>query len=71
MGRVPVRMAAGLFVLAWRIKHMSKKTNVHPGQYKVAGRERLGEPLGQERDKQQLAKTRDRREPKAKASKKR
>jgi len=31
---------------------MSKSNNVNPGQYKVAGRERLGEPLGQEKDKQ-------------------
>ena len=35
---------------------MSKQINVNPGQYKVAGRERMGEPLGQEKSKQVLAK---------------
>ena len=35
---------------------MSKNNNVNPGQYKVAGRERMGENLGQERSKQDLAK---------------
>ena len=39
---------------------MSKRINVNPGQYKSAGRERLGEPLGQERNKQRLAKNRKR-----------
>ena len=38
---------------------MSKHINVNPGQYKVAGRERMGEPLGQERSKQVLAKQRE------------
>ena len=33
---------------------MSKKINVNPGQYKVAGRERMGEPLGQGSDKERL-----------------
>ena len=37
---------------------MSKNINVNPGQYKVAGRERLGENLDQEKDKQALAKSR-------------
>jgi hypothetical protein len=51
---------------------MSKNNNVNPGQYKVAGRERLGENLVQERDKQQLAKHKERTNPKAaKAGKKR
>jgi len=35
---------------------MSKRINVNPGQYKVAGRERQGEPLGQERDKMRMSK---------------
>jgi hypothetical protein len=35
---------------------MSKNNNVNPGQYKVAGRERMGENLGQEKSKQDLAK---------------
>jgi hypothetical protein len=39
---------------------MSKNNNVNPGQYKVAGRERPGENLGQHRDKQALAKNRER-----------
>jgi len=38
---------------------MSKNNNVNPGQYKVAGRERPGEGLNQNTDKQQLAKSRD------------
>lgn len=50
---------------------MSKRINVNPGQYKVAGRERLGEPLGQEKDKQALSKNREGRKPKAAAAKKR
>jgi len=48
---------------------MSKHINVNPGQYKVAGRERLGEPLGQQRDKQALAKNRERARPKRTAKK--
>ena len=35
---------------------MSKYNNVNPGQYKVGGRERMGEPLGQERDKMKFSK---------------
>jgi hypothetical protein len=31
-------------------KHMSKKNNVNPGHYKVAGRERMGGDLGQQSD---------------------
>jgi hypothetical protein len=38
---------------------MSKNNNVNPGQYKVAGRERMGENLGQSTDKQQLIKNRE------------
>lgn len=38
---------------------MSSKNNVNPGQYKVAGRERPGENLGQERDRQLMAKSRE------------
>jgi hypothetical protein len=48
---------------------MSKRINVNPGQYKVAGRERLGEPLGQEKDKQSLTKNRERAKPKGAAKK--
>jgi hypothetical protein len=50
---------------------MSKKINVNPGQYKVAGRERMGEPLGQEKTKQVLAKDREAAKPQAKGGKKR
>jgi hypothetical protein len=35
---------------------MSKNINVNPGQYKVAGRERMGEPLGQAKDKLRMSK---------------
>ena len=52
-------------------KHMSKGINVNPGQYKVAGRERLGEPLDQERAKQALSKKREPANPKPAAAKKR
>lgn len=38
---------------------MSKNNNVNPGQYKVAGRERMGENLGQEKAKATLAKNRE------------
>lgn len=34
---------------------MSKRINVNPGQYKVAGRERPGEDVVTELEKQQLA----------------
>ena len=37
---------------------MSKNNNVNPGQYKVAGRERQGEDVVHERQKQTLAKER-------------
>jgi hypothetical protein len=50
---------------------MSKNINVNPGQYKVAGRERMGENLGQEKSKQALAKGREAEQPKRKAGKKR
>ncbi len=50
---------------------MSKHINVNPGQYKVAGRERMGEPLGQEKSKQSLAKNREAQKPHPKAGKKR
>ncbi|MGH9308772.1 MAG: hypothetical protein ACRD1U_05330 [Vicinamibacterales bacterium] len=50
---------------------MSKSNNVNPGQYKVAGRERMGENLGQEKSKQQLVKNRERAEPKTRTGKKR
>jgi hypothetical protein len=36
---------------------MSKHINVNPGQYKVAGRERMGEPLGQSKDKARMSKS--------------
>ena len=48
---------------------MSKNNNVNPGQYKVAGRERLGENLDQEREKQEFAKNRERSGPPKRASK--
>jgi hypothetical protein len=38
---------------------MSKRNNVNPGQYKVAGRERPGENLGQEQAKSRLVKNRE------------
>ena len=50
---------------------MSKRINVNPGQYKVAGRERLGEPLGQEKEKQRLAQAREGSATKRKGGKKR
>ncbi len=50
---------------------MSSKNNVNPGTYKVAGRERQGENLVQEKDKQELATTREKAQPKRKAGKKR
>jgi hypothetical protein len=51
---------------------MSKHINVNPGQYKVAGRERMGENLGQDKNKQALAKSREADRPKSKrATKKR
>ena len=50
---------------------MSKQNNVNPGQYKVAGRERMGEPLGQEKSKQALAKSQEESRTKGKGSKKR
>lgn len=37
---------------------MSKRINVNPGQYKVAGRDRMGENMTQENDKQMLGKSR-------------
>jgi hypothetical protein len=49
---------------------MSKRINVNPGQYKTAGRERLGEPLGQERNKQRLSQNRKAAKPKPAARKK-
>jgi hypothetical protein len=38
---------------------MSKNNNVNPGQYKVGGRERMGESLGQQKDKALMAKNRE------------
>jgi hypothetical protein len=34
---------------------MSRRINVNPGQYKVAGRERQGEDIDQPREKAELA----------------
>ena len=48
---------------------MSKNNNVNPGQYKVAGRERLGENLDQRRDKQEFVKNRERSGPPKRVSK--
>ena len=39
---------------------MSKYNNVNPGQYKVAGRERVGEDIVQKDHKERFAKTRER-----------
>jgi len=48
---------------------MSKRINVNPGQYKVAGRERMGESLGQEKNKQTLAKDKEKAGQKKKGNK--
>jgi hypothetical protein len=48
---------------------MSKRNNVNPGQYKTAGRERMGESLGQEKSKQVLAQNRKTHKPKTKGRK--
>jgi hypothetical protein len=37
---------------------MSRRINVNPGQYKVAGRQRQGEDIDQPREKAELAKVR-------------
>lgn len=37
---------------------MSRRINVNPGQYKVAGRQRQGEDIDQPREKAELAKAR-------------
>jgi hypothetical protein len=50
---------------------MSKNNNVNPGQYKVAGRERMGESLGQDKNKQALAKSKEKSGQKGKQAKKR
>jgi hypothetical protein len=41
---------------------MSAKNNVNPGTYKVAGRERQGEEVVQEREKQSMGQARARLE---------
>ena len=48
---------------------MSKNNNVNPGQYKVAGRERMGENLGQDRAKMELVKNREQAGPPKRAAK--
>jgi hypothetical protein len=40
---------------------MSKKNNVNPDHYKVAGREHMDERLNQQRDSQMLAKSKQTR----------
>lgn len=50
---------------------MSKYNNVNPGRYKVAGRERMGEALGQNRDKAALAKNREQQKSNRRGNKKR
>ena len=50
---------------------MSKNNNVNPGQYKVAGRERQGEGLAQEKSKQVLAKSKKKSGERTKQGKKR
>jgi len=47
---------------------MSKNNNVNPGQYKVGGRERMGENLGQERAKMELVKNREQSGPPKRAA---
>ena len=49
---------------------MSKKINVNPGQYKVAGRERLGEDIVQREHRIALTKSR-KTQPKQRRNKKR
>ena len=39
---------------------MSKNNNVNPGQYKVGGRERVGEDIVQKDHKERFAKTKER-----------
>jgi hypothetical protein len=63
-------VAKGLNALPQEVKHMSKNINVNPGQYKVAGRERMGENLGQEKSKAALAKNRENDVPKRRPNKK-
>ena len=50
---------------------MSKNNNVNPGQYRVAGRERMGDSPGQEKSTQVLAKAREAQKPRTNAGKKR
>jgi hypothetical protein len=50
--------------------HMSKNHDVNPGQYKVAGRQRQGEGLAQEKSKQVLAKSKEKSGQKGKEGKK-
>ena len=64
-------MAGRLFDIQRGTKLMSKRNNVNPGQYKVAGRERMGESLGQNADKQAYVKNREAQESKRKPTKKR
>ena len=65
-------MAAGLCTARQEADAlMSKNINVNPGQYKVAGRERMGENLGQEKAKQVLAKAEEKAARKPKGGKKR
>jgi hypothetical protein len=49
---------------------MSKNNNVNPGQYKVAGRERVGEDVVHSRQKRELIKNREKNAPKRRAGKK-
>jgi hypothetical protein len=62
-----IRLAEFLFVRS----DMSKNINVNPGQYKVAGRERQGENIGQQHDRAVLAKNRDQQQTQRRANKKR
>lgn len=50
---------------------MSKNINVNPGQYKVAGRERLGETLSQGKDKAAYVKNREHQQMRQQGKKKR
>jgi hypothetical protein len=49
---------------------MSKNINVNPGQYKEGGRERMGEHLGQEKDKKDYVEAKKSEKPAGKKQRK-
>jgi hypothetical protein len=69
--RLPSVVANALKAVNGGVKQMSKRINVNPGQYKVAGRERQGENLQQDKDKALLAKDREKNLPNRRKTKKR